>query len=106
MEFAAVDAPSDPAKPASLRRRVRALGYACETEGASWVGSRPILPDYLPGIGCAAGPLKLYYALGHQHLGLTMAPVTGDLMADLVAGRPPRLPVSAFDLRRFGRPPH
>jgi D-amino-acid dehydrogenase len=106
MEFAAVDAPADPAKPANLRRRVRALGYACEADGPSWVGSRPILPDYLPGIGRAPGSLPLYYALGHQHLGLTMAPVTGDLIADLVAERPPRLPVNDFDLRRFGRPPH
>ena len=106
MEFAVVDAPADPAKPASLRRRVRALGYVCDADGPSWVGSRPVLPDYLPGIGRAPGPLRLYYALGHQHLGLTMAPVTGDLLADLVAERPPRLPVSAFDLGRFGRPPH
>ncbi|HEX9473292.1 MAG TPA: FAD-binding oxidoreductase, partial [Steroidobacteraceae bacterium] len=104
MEFAAEDAPADAAKPAALRRKVRALGYACEANGPSWVGSRPILPDYLPGIGRAPGPIRLYYAVGHQHIGLTLAPVTGDLIADLVAARPPRLPVAAFDLRRFGSP--
>jgi D-amino-acid dehydrogenase len=105
MEFAPEGAPADAGKVASLRRKLRALGYACDPSGPSWVGSRPILPDYLPGIGRAPGPIKLYYATGHQHIGLTVAPVTADLVADLVAQRPPRLPVAAFDLRRFGLPP-
>jgi D-hydroxyproline dehydrogenase len=104
MEFAAADAPPDPRKPARLRRTVRALGYACEPEGPSWVGARPVLPDYLPGIGRAAGvgSMKLFYAIGHQHIGLTIAPTTAELIADLVAERSVRLPVAAFDLERFG----
>jgi D-amino-acid dehydrogenase len=101
MEFADPDAPADARKPARLRQRVRALGYACEPEGPSWVGSRPVLPDYLPGIGRAPGSEKLFYAVGHQHIGLTMAPFTAELVADLVAGRPTPIPVAAFDLRRF-----
>jgi D-hydroxyproline dehydrogenase len=104
MEFAAENAPPDPRKPARLRRLVRQVGYDCEPEGSSWVGARPVLPDYLPGIGRASGVCKLFYAVGHQHIGLTLAPVTAELMADLVAERAPRLPVAAFDLRRFGAP--
>lgn len=105
MEFADANAPADPRKPTRLRRTVRALGFACEPSGASWVGARPVLPDYLPGIGRAPGaPIKLYYAVGHQHIGLTLAPITGELVADLVAERTPRLPIAAFDLRRFGAP--
>ena len=102
MEFAAADAPADPRKPARLRRLVRALGYACEPEGPSWVGARPVLPDYLPGIGRAATDAKVFYAIGHQHVGLTMAPITAELIADLVAERAPRRAIEAFDLRRFG----
>jgi D-amino-acid dehydrogenase len=102
MEFAAADAPGDPRKAARLRQKVRALGHACELEGPSWVGARPVLPDYLPGIGRAPGPAKLFYAIGHQHIGLTTAPMTAELVADLVAQRAPRIPVTAFDLRRFG----
>jgi D-amino-acid dehydrogenase len=104
MEFADANAPGDPRKPARLRRTVRALGFACDPGGPSWVGARPVLPDYLPGIGRAGTPIKLYYAVGHQHIGLTLAPITGELVADLVAGRAPRLPIAAFDLRRFGAP--
>jgi glycine/D-amino acid oxidase-like deaminating enzyme len=101
MEFADPDAPADPRKPARLRRQLRALGYACEPEGPSWVGSRPVLPDYLPGIGRAPGPAKLFYAVGHQHIGLTLAPFTAELVADIVAGREPPIPIAAYDLRRF-----
>jgi D-hydroxyproline dehydrogenase len=103
MEFCAPDAPADPRKTVRLRERIRALGYPCSNEGPSWLGSRPVLPDYLPGIG-RAGSAPLFYAIGHQHIGLTMAPITAELVADLVAARTPRLPIAAFDLRRFGSP--
>jgi D-amino-acid dehydrogenase len=102
MEFADADAPADPGKAAALKQTVRALGFHGEPKQESWVGARPVLPDYLPGIGRAPTDAKLFYAVGHQHIGLTTAPVTGDLVADLVAGRAPRLPIDAFDLRRFG----
>ena len=101
MEFADPDAPPDPRKPARLRQQLRALGYPFEPEGPSWLGSRPVLPDYLPGIGRAPGPAKLFYAIGHQHIGLTLAPFTAELVADMVAGREPPIPVAAYDLRRF-----
>jgi D-hydroxyproline dehydrogenase len=101
MEFADPDAPADPRKPARLRRQLRALGYACEPEGPSWLGSRPVLPDYLPGIGRAPGAAKLFYSIGHQHIGLTLAPFSAELIAALVAGREPPIPVAPYDLRRF-----
>jgi D-hydroxyproline dehydrogenase len=102
MEFTSADAPADPRKPARLRQTLRALGHTCDLEGPSWVGARPVLPDYLPGIGRASGTSKLFYAIGHQHIGLTIAPITGELIADLVAQRTPRHTVAAFNLRRFG----
>jgi D-hydroxyproline dehydrogenase len=101
MEFADPDAPADPRKPARLRRQLRALGYPFEPEGPSWLGSRPVLPDYLPGIGRAPGPAKLFYAIGHQHIGLTLAPFTAELVADIVAGREPPIPLAPYDLQRF-----
>jgi glycine/D-amino acid oxidase-like deaminating enzyme len=103
MEFADPDAPADARKPLRLRSRLHELGYPCEPDGASWVGSRPVLPDYLPGIGRAPGPLKLYYAIGHQHIGLTLAPITAELVADMVAERAPRIPLEAYDLKRFSK---
>ena len=102
LELAGRDAPPDPRKPARLRAKLRDLGYVCDTEGPSWMGPRPTLPDYLPGIGRAPGPHNLFYAVGHQHLGLTLAAVTAEVMGDLVADRKPRFHIEALDLRRFG----
>jgi glycine/D-amino acid oxidase-like deaminating enzyme len=101
MEFTAADAPADPRKAVRLRQTMRALGHPCDLEGPSWVGARPVLPDYLPGIGRAPGTSKIFYAIGHQHIGLTMAPITGELVADLVAQRTPRHTLTAFSLQRF-----
>jgi len=100
MEFALPEAPADARKPDRLRQQLRTLGYRAEVHGKSWVGPRPVLPDYLPAIGQVSG-LPLFYAFGHHHIGLTTAAITGDLVADLVAQRDPRLPVRGFDLRRF-----
>jgi D-amino-acid dehydrogenase len=104
LEFAGLDAPPDPRKPARLRAKLRALGYRCDVDGPSWMGPRPTLPDYLPGIGRADRGSKLFYAVGHQHLGLTLAAPTALLIADLIADRTPRFETHAFDLRRFGAP--
>jgi glycine/D-amino acid oxidase-like deaminating enzyme len=103
MEFETEHAPSDPRKPLRLRERVRQLGYDCPLDGDSWVGARPVLPDYLPGIGRVPSAPNVFYAIGHQHIGLTLAPITAELISDLVAARPARIPVEAFDLQRFGR---
>lgn len=102
MEFAGTDAPPDPAKPTWLRDTLRGLGYPCEDHPPSWVGPRPVLPDYLPAMGRVTSAPNLLYAFGHQHIGLTLSAVTARAMADLVAGRTPAVSIDAFDLRRFG----
>ena len=102
MEFSGADAPPDPRKPAWLRSKLRSLGYACDEQVPSWVGPRPVLPDYLPAMGRVAHLPNLLYAFGHQHIGLTLCAVTAQAMADLTAGREPAFDLSAFDLRRFG----
>jgi D-amino-acid dehydrogenase len=101
MEFTGADAPPDPRKPEWLRAQVRRLGYACDDSIQSWVGPRPVLPDYLPAIGRVAAAPNLFYAFGHQHIGLTLCAVTARVVADLVAGRALAVPLAPFDLRRF-----
>jgi D-hydroxyproline dehydrogenase len=101
MEFAGTAAAPDPRKPAWLRAKLRELGYACEDSGPSWMGPRPVLPDYLPAMGRVASAPNVLYAFGHQHIGLTLSAVTARAMADLVAGREPAVDISAFDLKRW-----
>jgi D-amino-acid dehydrogenase len=67
------------------------------------MGARPTLPDYLPAIGRSRQIGNLFYAFGHNHLGLTLGPVTAALMAELIAGDTPRIDLSPFDLARFSR---
>jgi D-amino-acid dehydrogenase len=45
----------------------------------------------------------LIYAFGHQHLGLTLSAVTGELVGDLALGRTPSIDLSPFDIARFER---
>jgi D-amino-acid dehydrogenase len=71
---------------------------------AEWMGARPTLPDYLPAIGVSRRADNLYYAFGHQHLGLTLAAVTGELVAALMGGTTPAVDLAPFDLDRFARP--
>jgi len=101
MEFAGIDAPADARKPEWLRTHARRLGYACEDSAPSWVGPRPVLPDYLPAIGRVPGAPNLFYSFAHQHIGLTLSGVNALAVADLVAGRA-RPDLDPFDLRRFG----
>src|SRR3569833_153430 len=64
LELAGLEAPPDPRKPARLRARLSRLGYRCDPDGPSWMGPRPTLPDYLPGIGRASSGQNLFYAVG------------------------------------------
>ncbi len=61
-----------------------------------WVGSRPSTPDGRPLIGRAPRAGNVLLAYGHGHLGMTLAAVTGELIADLAAGRAPRLDLAPF----------
>lgn len=66
-----------------------------------WLGFRPSLPDSLPVICQAPQHNKIYFALGHQHLGLTLGAITGKLIGQIVTGKPTDIDVSPFSIGRF-----
>jgi D-amino-acid dehydrogenase len=101
VELARPDSPADPRKWQALRQRIQALNLPFEAEHREWMGARPTLPDYLPAIGRSRRAGNLVYAFGHQHLGLTLAPATARLVADVVNGVPPSTDLAPFDLDRF-----
>lgn len=102
VELGKVDAPADPRKWERLEQHVAELGLPVSGPFRRWMGCRPTLPDYLPAIGRSAKADNLYYAFGHQHLGLTLAPITGKLVTAMIAGEQPAVPLEPFDIRRFG----
>jgi D-amino-acid dehydrogenase len=65
------------------------------------MGHRPSLPDSLPVIGRSRRASNALFAFGHGHVGLTAAAPTADIVADLVAGREPFMPIAPFAADRF-----
>lgn len=66
-----------------------------------WLGRRPCLPDMAPVIGPAPRHKGLWFDFGHQHLGLTLGPVSGALLAQLMAGEEPFVDPKPFRADRF-----
>ncbi len=101
VEFTRHDAAPDARKWARLAAHAHALGLPFESSPQTWVGSRPTFPDYLPAIGRSAGDPRIFYAFGHQHLGLTLGPVTGEIVGALVCGDADAAGLAPFGLGRF-----
>lgn len=102
VEFATIERPADSRKWARLKRHAATLGLPLGDAPREWMGARPTLPDYLPAIGRSETLPGLFYAFGHQHLGLTLSACTGEAIGALVAGAAPPFDLAPFDLARFG----
>ena len=70
-----------------------------------WRGLRPCAPDGLPVVGRAPGLDGVVLATGHAMMGLTLAPVTGRLVAELLAGERPGHDLAPLAPERFRRLP-
>jgi D-amino-acid dehydrogenase len=71
------------------------------TDDQRWLGFRPSLPDSLPVICKATKHERLFFALGHQHLGLTQGAITGKLISQIVEGIETDIDISPFCISRF-----
>lgn len=67
----------------------------------TWAGLRPVTPDLQPIIGSDPGYKSILYACGHSRNGVLLAPLTGDLIADLVTAAPLSYDLSQFRPDRF-----
>ena len=68
---------------------------------SEWAGLRPTLPDSLPVIGPSPHLPNLYFAFGHQHIGLTAGPKTGRIISDIISNRRPTIDLHPFRADRF-----
>jgi D-amino-acid dehydrogenase len=104
LEFSGLDLAVDRVRVDAVRRASRrALGIDGRRLVGIWRGLRPCAPDGLPIIGRPPGHEAVVLATGHAMMGLTLAPVTGQLVAEMVAGEPPSHDVSALRPDRFRR---
>ena len=68
---------------------------------STWMGHRPSIADGLPVIGPASGCADVIHAFGHGHIGLAAGPLTGRLVADLLAGKTPVIDPAPYRPDRF-----
>jgi D-amino-acid dehydrogenase len=102
VEFAGTRAPMNPDRSDVLFKIARRYLPELSSAGATrWMGMRPSLPDSLPAIGASMRYKNLYYAFGHQHLGLTQAGITARLIREILGTRQPEIDIRPFDLERF-----
>jgi D-amino-acid dehydrogenase len=102
VEFAPRDARPTPVQIAltvPMGRELFPLGEVLDDK--PWMGSRPATTDSLPVIGPAHGRDRLWLAIGHAHLGFTLGPPTGRLLAEMMTGAKPFVDPRPFRADRF-----
>jgi glycine/D-amino acid oxidase-like deaminating enzyme len=102
VEIAGLEAPPTLARAENLitlaNRMFPQLTY---DDTAYWMGHRPSTPDGLPVIGPIEGHQGLYACFGHGHAGLTGAPMSGKLLAQLVTGEKTTIDPAPYAAARF-----
>ncbi|MDE1159651.1 MAG: FAD-binding oxidoreductase [Neorhizobium sp.] len=101
-EFARRDAPKTPVqlqRAEAVARTTFPLGERLDKE--PWMGARPCTPDMMPVIGPAPRHKGLWFAFGHAHHGLTLGPVTGQVIAEAITGEKTLIDISAYSPLRF-----
>jgi D-amino-acid dehydrogenase len=105
MEVGGLDLSIDPARVRGIVKSVR--GYfpkfsEQDFEGVKpWAGLRPVSPDGLPYLGPVPAFPNLIAATGHAMMGLSLGPVTGRLVADMLTQVKPFRPVGQMAAGRF-----
>jgi len=101
VELGGLDLPPSAAPLEIIRDFVKiALPNLRASETSEWMGFRPSTPDSMPLIGHITGT-NIYTGFGHQHIGLTAGPKTGQILAQMIAGQPINTDYSAFDPNRY-----
>ncbi len=105
VELAGLTAPPTPGRAAGIYRKARGMLANPDIDRGvvpvEWMGYRPTLPDYLPAIGPSPRHRNLWFAFGHQHVGLSLAARTGQIVAALATGTSPGVDLYPFRVDRF-----
>lgn len=101
-ELGGLDRPADWRRSEHIIHHAKRLMPGLQTGNASyWMGFRPTMPDSLPVIGPSGRHDNIYYAFGHQHLGLTLGALTGRMIAEVIGGRTPIIEPAPYGITRF-----
>ncbi len=101
VELAGRDAPDNHRQIDAVVSSAREALPLGDVDGETWRGARPTLPDSLPIIGEAPRHPGLWLAFGNQHIGFSTGPVTGEILAALMAGEAPIADPAPFRPGRY-----
>jgi len=101
VEIAGYDNALNPRNIDFLTRKGKQMLELPAQPDQEWLGFRPTLPDSLPVIGFSTASEYILFAFGHHHLGLTLAGITGKIIAELANGEEPSHNIAAFSPHRF-----
>ena len=85
----------------SVAQYIPDISYGILKDKTVWAGLRPCSPDGLPYIGRFNRYPNLIAATGHAMMGLSLGPVTGLIVTDLVNNKMPSIPVRRLHPDRF-----
>ena len=101
VEFGGLKNPLSKSRVNNLINNARyMLGDLPEHED-EWLGFRPTLPDFLPVIGPSKNYNNIFYCFGHHHLGWTLGPISGKIIAGMIAEENTNLNLSPYSSKRF-----
>lgn len=103
-ELAGLERPPEPGHFDVLARHAKAL--LAEGDGlgevvSRWMGFRPSLPDSLPVIDQLPAHPRVLCAFGHQHLGVTQAAITAELLSERMTSGDAAIDLSPYSITRF-----
>lgn len=87
VELGGLTAQPSPHRLTRLAEGARAIFPDLGTPSRSWMGFRPSIPDSRPVIGPSRLSDRIIHACGHGHIGLTLAPITAEMVEACIAGR-------------------
>lgn len=103
LDLVGLDSRIDPTRVRAIEQAAKSyLGLDIATGSEPWIGYRPLTPDSLPIVGRSTRFPNLVIASGHGTLGVTLAPATGNLVAEIVSGRSLPAWTEAVRPARFG----
>jgi len=101
VEFGGLDNPLSKARIKNLINNAKyMLGDLPEHED-EWLGFRPSTPDFLPVIGPSKNHKNVFYCFGHHHLGWTLGPISGKIIAGMIADENTNLDLKPYSFLRF-----
>ena len=101
VEIAGLTKPPNKKRTQMIENQSRKLLPQLGKVKSTWMGRRPTLPDAKPIIGRSINNKNIFYAFGHQHIGWTLAAVTGKVIDSLVKESSTNIDISSFHPSRF-----